>query len=203
MKQHFSHIVVFIFAILGSCESSLLEHQSSFEKSQRVWLDFKSVSNNSYTYTATGANWTGGSWSTVITVDRGEVIRRSFSYTVFQDIMRPSTGWDEASINTVLAKLGLTADEFEGTSGKRLEEVLEWQEEGEMLGSHEGTGAAEPITLDEVYALSASDWLVRRDNRQAIFEATNNGLVSTSGFVPDNCQDDCFKGIRIVEIAAL
>lgn len=203
MKRSLSFCLLVGVFFLGSCSDTLLEHQSRFEKSQAAWLDFKSVSNNSYTYTATGASWTGGSWNTVITVDRGEVIRRAFSYTVFQDIIRPATGWDEASRSDVLAKLGLTAGEFEEVSGKRLEKVLEWQEEGEMLGSHEGTGAAEPMTLDEVYALSASDWLVRRDNRQAIFEATNNGLVSTSGFVPDNCQDDCFKGIRIVEIVAL
>ncbi|MCC5938153.1 MAG: hypothetical protein JJU34_12810 [Lunatimonas sp.] len=202
MKKILSFCLLVGVFFMGSCNDTLLEHQSSFEKSQRAWLDFKHASNNSYTYTATGASWTGGSWSTVITVDRGEVIRRSFSYTVFQDIKRPATGWDEASRNTVLANLGLTADEFEEVSGKRLEEVLEWQEEGEMLGSHEGTGAAEPITLDEVYALSASDWLVRRDNRQAIFEATNNGMISVSGFLLDNCQDDCFKGITIVEIAS-
>ncbi|WP_114748557.1 hypothetical protein [Pleomorphovibrio marinus] len=203
MKKKLNLFVVAVTLILGSCDDNLLEHQSSFERSQKAWFEFKNATGNSYTYTTTGASWVGGSWSTIITVDRGEVIRRSFSYTVFQDVMKPTTGWDEGSRNDILANMSLTADEFAGSFNRKLENVLEWQEEGEALGSHDPSVAAEMMTLDAIYDLSASNWLVRRENRHIYFEAHNNGMISLSGFVPNNCQDDCFIGIRIVEIAAL
>ncbi|WP_158861539.1 hypothetical protein [Lunatibacter salilacus] len=203
MKKTFNLFVLVITLILGSCDDNLLEHQSSFERSQNAWLDFKSDSDNSYTYTTTGGSWTGTSWNTVIAVDGGQVIRRTFSYTAFHDVVKPTSGWDEVSRNDILANMSMTAGEFEEAYDRKLEDVLEWQEEGETLGSHENSGAAEIMTLDEVYAMSASNWLVRGENRQTHFEANNNGMISLSGFVPDNCQDDCFMGIRIVAIAAL
>jgi hypothetical protein len=203
MKKSLPVFLFFLTFIIGSCDDNIIAHINSFELSQKVWLDFKNSSDNSYTYKTTGASWTGNSWSTVITVDAGQVIGRNFSYDRFYDIAKPTSGWDEESRNSILLEMDLTAAEFEDSFGNNIEDFLEWQEDGESLNSHNASGASEVMTLDDVYTKSKTDWLVSRKNTQTFFETENNGMISLSGFVPDNCQDDCFTGIRIVEIRAL
>ncbi|MDP2414077.1 hypothetical protein [Daejeonella sp.] len=58
------------------------------------------------------------------------------------------------------------------------------------------------INLDAVYDKAANEWL-KADKKQNIiyFEAKNQGMISTSGYVPNGCQDDCFTGIRISNIS--
>lgn len=79
-------------------------------------------------------------------------------------------------------------------------EKLEWTESEDELYSHQGTSAAEAITLDEVYKRAKNDWLKIREDASVFFEANNNGLISSCGFINDGCQDDCFSGITISKI---
>jgi len=34
----------------------------------------------------------------------------------------------------------------------------------------------------------------KKKRPKVYFEAKNDGLISSEGYVPDNCQDDCFVG---------
>ncbi len=113
------------------------------------------------------------------------------------------SGWNESSRQEILETLIITEEDFEEAYGEPLSAVLEWQEEGGALGTHQYTGAAEVLTLDEVFDKAANDWLVKNEDRQTYFEAKNNGMISLCGYVPEGCQDDCFTGIRIASIEAI
>jgi len=78
---------------------------------------------------------------------------------------------------------------------------LEWTETGNEIGTHDGSAAA--LTLDEVYERARTEWLVKRSGAKTYFEAKNNGMLSSCGYVKDGCVDDCFTGISISSIQAL
>lgn len=73
--------------------------------------------------------------------------------------------------------------------------VREWVENQADLNSHEE--GAPTRTLDEVYHIAETNWLLNRSDAATYFEATNNGMLSTAGYVPTGCMDDCFIGIHI------
>ena len=74
-----------------------------------------------------------------------------------------------------------------------------WIENSTNLNSHQS--GASTINLDAVYDKAANEWL-KADKKQntVYFEAKNQGMISTCGYVPNGCQDDCFTGIRISNI---
>ncbi len=81
-------------------------------------------------------------------------------------------------------------------------EVLEWTENENEINSHINSGAA-ALTLDEVYGKARTEWLIKRKDASVYFEANNNGLISSCGYVPDGCMDDCFRGINISSVGLL
>src|SRR5690606_14714819 len=103
----------------------------------------------------------------------------------------------------LLADFGIAADEFEEREGRTLLETLQWTETEADLGIHEQTPASAIQTLDEVYETARTVWLKKRHDADVSFEAKNNGMISSAGFVPNGCMDDCFSGISIRLIEAL
>lgn len=43
-------------------------------------------------------------------------------------------------------------------------EALEWTEDEDEINSHQHTGAAEALTLDQVYDKARNEWLTKRKN---------------------------------------
>lgn len=172
MTKRLYVLTLLIAALLSSCKKSDIEYENSFEKSHRAWLDYKKTNDNSYSYTVTGGSWTGVSWETNLLVLKGEVISRRFRYTHIDDLIKKSMP----------------------------SERLEWVEIQGELNSHQATPAAEVVTLDEVYMRAKNDWLKKREGARVIFETNNKGLISSCGYIPDGCQDDCFSGITISKI---
>ena len=126
----------------------------------------------------------------------------SYQYTVLQSSW---TGYrSETTITVTDGKV--VRRHFKMVSTEGLENVpegeLEWTEEGSF--SEFGTSAAAPIrTLDEIYEIAKTNWLLKRKDSSTTFEAENNGMISLCGFTPRNCVDDCFNGIYITSIIAL
>jgi len=81
-------------------------------------------------------------------------------------------------------------------------EVLEWTENENEIGSHTTSGAI-ALTLDQVYEKARTEWLIKRKDASVYFETNNNGMISSCGYVPDGCMDDCFNGITISSIISL
>lgn len=78
MKRNTWLLILFVAAIFFSCKKDKIEYGNEFEKSFKAWTDFKSASNNSYTYTAVTVSWTGYTTETKISVLNGKVIGRSY-----------------------------------------------------------------------------------------------------------------------------
>lgn len=100
----------------------------------------------------------------------------------------------------------VTKRSFKYTSTKGLPENIsaeeqEWTEKENEIGTHKI--GAEPLTLDEIYDKAQEEWLLKKENTEFFFETENNGLISTCGYVINNCADDCFRGINIENIEAL
>lgn len=170
MKNKIYFITLLLIGnIFYSCDSDDLEYQNEFETSQKIWLNFKESTNNSYKYTILNGSWVGFSWETTITIENGIIIQRDFKYT--------ST---------------------EGLSDDIPENELQWTETENEIGTHEN--GVEPMTLDEIYNKAQKEWLIERKHATTYFETLNNGMISTCGYVENNCADDCFIGIRIKNI---
>lgn len=144
-----------------------------YNDSLNAWKKFKTESNNSYTYTQTWSSWTGFYSTMKVTVQNGQIIARSYK-----------TIGPEPQDRT------------------KMKTYSEWTEDRSSLNSH--TEMAASLTLDEVYQQAKKTWLnVNKNENQIYFETDNNGMISTCGYVPKNCADDCFIGISIKEINKL
>ena len=175
MKHYHVYILLLLLAgAVSSCQKNEIEYENDFEKSYKAWQSFKVVSNNSYRYTVTASTWVGASWQTTLTVTNGKITRRHFKYT-----------------------------SLAGLAANIPKEAQEWVEDENLINLHQSTDAAEPLTLDEIYHTARNTWLTKRKDAKVFFEAKNDGLISSCGFVPDNCQDDCFTGINIGSIEML
>lgn len=77
----------------------------------------------------------------------------------------------------------------------------EWTEDIKDLNSH--PNGYNTITLDDIYHKAKTEWLIKRKDADVSLETKNNGMISSCGFVPKNCMDDCFSGINIKLIEAI
>jgi hypothetical protein len=88
-----------------------------------------------------------------------------------------------------------------GDDGKSSVLVTSWSEGESAIGSN--NAGAEPITLDQVYDRAKNIWLkADKKTNKIYFETNANGLISSCGYVPNGCQDDCFNGITISSIVS-
>ena len=71
----------------------------------------------------------------------------------------------------------------------------QWSEDLSQLNTHQE--GASILTLDEVYAKAKKEWLKTSKDVDTFFESTNNGMLSSAGYVEKGCTDDCFVGIKI------
>ncbi|MCL5128461.1 hypothetical protein [Algibacter sp. L4_22] len=159
--------------LMLSCESDDISHKNGFEVSHQVLEEFKISNNNSYKYIVTKSSWVGWYSETTITVSNGVIIKRHFEYFITDDLSEDIT-----------------------------DEELEWTENEDEIGDHKYAGA-EALTLDEVYDKAENEWLIDRDDSKVYFETENDGLISTCGYVHENCADDCFNGIYIKKIESI
>ena len=168
------YLFIILIAILAtSCKKDDIANESEFNKSYKTWLSYKSSVNNSYTYTVSSGSWTGYGSQTKIGVNNGEIISRDFIATMPRR-----------------------------DSSHKIDTVERWHEDKAHINTH-GINAAGLFTLDDIYQKARTVWLKADAKKNDIFfEVKNNGMISTCGFVPDGCQDDCFNGVTITSITA-
>ncbi|WDF53565.1 hypothetical protein [Mucilaginibacter sp. KACC 22063] len=78
----------------------------------------------------------------------------------------------------------------------------EWDENAADIGSH--TEGWQAVTLDYIYHKAKTEWLkADKKSNDIYFETDANGLISSCGYVPKGCQDDCFNGVTIKSINVL
>ncbi|MFB2119058.1 hypothetical protein [Parapedobacter sp. 2B3] len=203
MTKSYPLFTLLAVLFFGACKKSDIEHDNSFERSYQTWLKFRESSGNTYRYAVSGATWAGSSWVTTITVWSGKVVQRDFRYEVFNDIRIPEGGWATVPLEEFLQALGFDAEDLPEQELEHFHDNLQWIETEAELGLHEQTPAGRVQTLDEVYETARAVWLKKRGDVDIFFEAKNDGLISSAGFVPNNCMDDCFSGIFIRSIEAI
>ena len=165
--------ILLISILFAACKKDQVSND--FDNSYKKWVAFKQQSNNSYSYTAHRAYaFMGDRTETKITVKNGKITEREF------------TAWT----NQPNSNVPVIAET--------------WIENEASLNSHNQPRAAEILTLDQVYAKAKSVWLkANKKDNDVYFEVKNDGLISSAGYVPKGCQDDCFTGISIKEIISL
>lgn len=85
--------------------------------------------------------------------------------------------------------------QIDNSNGEKVT-IDSYSENLENLGSHDY--GASLLTMDEIYDICAEEYLiVNKKNNNIYFETKENGIIKLCGFVPNNCQDDCFTGISI------
>lgn len=162
---------LFIAIVIISCKKN--ETQNSYDKSFSAWKAYKASVNNSYSYKSTYGSFTGVGIETTITVENGKITNRDFIRYKY----------DQPANNGIPTKTIIT----------------EWHETSADLGSHpEGM---QLYTLDDIYDIAKNVWLkADAATNKIYFESKNNGVISTAGYFPNNCQDDCFVGVTISDI---
>ena len=197
-----SLLIPFLFL---SCEKSDLKYESEFKDSYDVFQKFKASSNNSYFYIVTGNSYFGYSWETKLTIKSGKVVKREFYFTAFESVQLPANGWTSNELDEILKKKGKEFEKQLKKEGITLLEFLQWTENENNLGKLGAkVGYASQIrTLDEIYKLAETDWIIKRKNAKLYFETKNNGMISLAGYVEGNCQDGCFNGVNTKSIQAI
>lgn len=191
------------FVFFVSCEKDKFNVHDDFTKSKLVWEAFKQSSNNSYTYTINESTWIGDAWVTRIDVRNGKIVKRSFHYTRIGNVSMPKSGWTHTLVKQAFLEQGYIVSGLESYPHADLAAVAQWVEEGQELGVNGNSRAAVLWTLDEVYSFAKISWLREGTDGKRIFEANNNGMISSVGFIVNNCMDDCFNGVHICCIAVL
>ncbi|MEE1944880.1 hypothetical protein VRU48_07175 [Pedobacter sp. KR3-3] len=115
------------------------------------------------------------------------------------------TGHSTETIITVkngkVVKRAYVAKNISGGPTPQIVVVEQWIEEEGSLNTH-ANGAA-TLTLDQIYEKARTVWLLKRKGAKTSLETKNNGMISSCGYVEDNCADDCFNGISIAFIERL
>ncbi|MCI9843739.1 hypothetical protein [Flavobacterium pectinovorum] len=122
----------------------------------------------------------------------------SYKYVVLSGSVFLAYGW-ETTITVSNGKIVQRYFKYTGNTESIPDNVpLEWTEGENEINTHQSGAAA--LTLDEIYNKAEKEWLIKRKDVTVYFEAKNNGLISSCGYVPKGCMDDCFSGIRIKSI---
>jgi hypothetical protein len=157
-----------------SCKKDNIAKSDQYDTSYKVWLSYKANIRNSYKYTVSSGSWTGYGRATTTGISDGKIISRDFIA-------------------------------FKGhNDGSGIVDTLKsWHEDVSNINTH-GEEAGALMTIDDIYTQARTVWLKADTKTNDIyFETDKNGVLSSCGFVPKGCQDDCFNGITITSISTL
>ncbi|MCF6403107.1 hypothetical protein L3C95_09495 [Chitinophaga filiformis] len=74
-------IMLLVISLFASCKKDIA-YENDFSRSENVWKKFKASSGNSYRYMVTNGSWAGTLSETIVTVENGRVMGRSYLYKV-------------------------------------------------------------------------------------------------------------------------
>ncbi|MEX6686144.1 hypothetical protein QTN47_01490 [Danxiaibacter flavus] len=168
-------VAIVLITSFFSCKKDSIQYASEFEKSKQAWNSYKASIGNSYSYIIYSGSVFGGYAETKITVRNGAVKGRSY-----------------------------LAGSYVYNQGQAplLQIMRSWTEDSAALNTHQEGDAA--VLLDEIYAQAPTVWLnVEKKKNDVYFTSDSIGLITSCGYVPKGCQDDCFIGVHIKSITPL
>ncbi len=81
MKIVYSLLIALVVLVLASCKKDSIHYADDFGDSRRAWQAFRDSAHNSYRYKVVSGSWVGTGLETIISVQAGKVVGRSFKYT--------------------------------------------------------------------------------------------------------------------------
>lgn len=147
------------------------EYGFNFKESKHEWDKLKTRNGNSYFYVFLEQSFAGFGSETKITVNRGKVVSRHYE-----------------------------AFEISEEDGSKIITFSYAEESKKDLGKH--AEGALPLTMDELYRSCIARYLIADPyTNEVFFETNEEGVMILCGFVPNGCQDDCYRGITISEFS--
>jgi hypothetical protein len=173
MKNLYLLIIILLLSATA-CKKENIAQKSEYDASFKAWISFRNNAKNSYSYTTSFGSWVGFSVTIKTAVNNGKIVSRDYTRIQYRN-----DGTDKADT------------------------IKTWHEDAATINTHPHD-APNALTIDDIYLKARTQWLkVDAAANQIIFEANNNGIISSCGYVPRNCADDCFNGVKITSITAL
>ncbi len=197
--------LISMMLLLFSCskdDSLSIDHESAYKKSLKKWENFKSESNNSYTYVIETYRFFSSPPSRVtLTVENGILTKRSGYKMDLFAVQRPESGWTKENIREALISTNMDNARIEEMLTADFIANMDWEEDQNNLGKYDPKDLA--MTIDQIYQKSKDTWLVPTKDSEAIFETDNKGIISLVGIKLKPYEDVPFNGVRIVSVTAL
>ncbi|MBV2227031.1 MAG: hypothetical protein KUL85_09250 [Sphingobacterium mizutaii] len=197
--------LISMMLLLFSCskdDSLSIDHESAYKKSLKKWENFKSESNNSYTYVIETYRFFSSPPSRItLTVENGILTKRSGYKMDLFAVQRPESGWTKENIREALISTNIDNARIEEMLTADFIANMDWEEDQNNLGKYDPKDLA--MTIDQIYQKSKDTWLVPTKDSEAIFETDNKGIISLVGIKLKPYEDVPFNGVRIVSVTAL
>lgn len=203
MKNLLTLISMMLLFFSCSKDNSLsINHESAYKKSLKKWENFKSESNNSYTYVIETYRFFSSPPSRItLTVENGILTKRSGYKMDLFAVQRPESGWTKENIREALISTNMDNARIEEMLTADFIANMEWEEDQNNLGKYDPKDLA--MTIDQIYQKAKDTWLVPTKDSEAIFETDNKGIISLVGIKLKPYEDVPFNGVRIVSVTAL
>lgn len=197
--------LISMMLLLFSCskdDSLSIDHESAYKKSLKKWENFKSESNNSYTYVIETYRFFSSTPSRItLTVENGILTKRSGYKMDLFAVQRPESGWTKENIREALISTNMDNARIEEMLTADFIANMDWEEDQNNLGKYDPKDLA--MTIDQIYQKAKDTWLVPTKDSEAIFETDNKGIISLVGIKLKPYEDVPFNGVRIVSVTAL
>ncbi|WP_254526913.1 MULTISPECIES: hypothetical protein [unclassified Sphingobacterium] len=197
--------LISMMLLLFSCskdDSLSIDHESAYKKSLKKWENFKSESNNSYTYVIETYRFFSSPPSRItLTVENGILTNRSGYKMDLFAVQRPESGWTKENIREALISTNMDNARIEEMLTADFIANMDWEEDQNNLGKYDPKDLA--MTIDQIYQKAKDTWLVPTKDSEAIFETDNKGIISLVGIKLKPYEDVPFNGVRIVSVTAL
>jgi len=203
MKNLLTLISMMLLFFSCSKDNSLsIDHESAYKKSLKKWENFKSESNNSYTYVIETYRFFSSPPSRItLSVENGILTKRSGYKMDLFAVQRPESGWTKENIREALISTNMDNARIEEMLTADFIANMEWEEDQNNLGKYDPKDLA--MTIDQIYQKAKDTWLVPTKDSEAIFETDNKGIISLVGIKLKPYEDVPFNGVRIVSVTAL
>lgn len=203
MKNLLTLISMMLLFFSCSKDNSLsIDHESAYKKSLKKWENFKSESNNSYTYVIETYRFFSSPPSRItLTVENGILTKRSGYKMDLFAVQRPESGWTKENIREALISTNMDNARIEEMLTADFIANMDWEEDQNNLGKYDPKDLA--MTIDQIYQKAKDTWLVLTKDSEAIFETDNKGIISLVGIKLKPYEDVPFNGVRIVSVTAL
>ena len=166
-------LILFLIFIGISCSTNKIiqisntEIETNFNKSLKQWKIQKKAHNNSYEYQVSYLSWVGYRNTTKLVVRNGKLVSREFS----------ETQQDEN-------------DRFTDN------EILIFKEDESNINKNQKGFKA--VLLDELYDDCGAQSLQANEKENKLFFTVDDmGIMSSCGYTPKDCVDDCSIGVYI------